>query len=105
MTGRKTTTSAPWVLRLFVTKESSASATAIVQLRRIVAEYLPKNTVVEIIDLWAETERAEEEEIIVIPTLVRKSPPPVRRVIGNLSDIDRVLISIGYQPAGGNYHE
>ena len=86
----------PWHLCLFVTRESSASATAIVQLRRIVAEYLPSDSQVEVIDLMDEPERAEEEQILAIPTLVRKSPEPIRRVIGDLSDIHRVLTSIGF---------
>jgi circadian clock protein KaiB len=86
----------PWHLCLFVTRESPASATAIVQLRRIVAEYLPANSQVEVIDLMEEPERAEEEQVLAIPTLVRKSPEPIRRVIGDLSDIHRVLTSIGF---------
>ena len=86
----------PWHLCLFVTRESSASATAIVQLKRIVAEYLPPKSVVEVIDLYDDPERAEEEQVLAIPTLVRKTPEPVRRVIGDLSDIPRVLTSIGF---------
>ena len=92
----KSNKDSPWHLCLFVTRESSASAAAIVQLRRIVAEYLPSNSQVEVIDLMDEPERAEEEQILAIPTLVRKSPQPVRRVIGDLSDISRVLTSIGF---------
>ena len=86
----------PWHLCLFVARESSASATAIVQLKRIVAEYLPPKSIVEVIDLYDEPERAEEEQVLAIPTLVRKTPEPVRRVIGDLSDIPRVLTSIGF---------
>jgi circadian clock protein KaiB len=86
----------PWHLCLFVTRESAASATAVIQLKRIVAEYLPANSVVEVIDLHNEPERAESEQVLAIPTLVRKSPTPVRRVIGDLSDIHRVLTSIGF---------
>ena len=86
----------PWHLCLFVTRESSASAHAIVQLRRIAAEYLPSNSQVEVIDLMDEPERAEQDQILAIPTLVRKSPEPIRRVIGDLSDIARVLTSIGF---------
>jgi circadian clock protein KaiB len=85
-----------WHLCLFVTHGSAASATAVVQLRRIVAEYLPANSVIEVIDLHEEPERAEAEQVLAIPTLVRKSPAPVRRVIGDLSDIQRVLTSIGF---------
>ena len=86
----------PWHLCLFVTRDSAASATAVVQLRRIVAEYLPTNSVIEVIDLHEEPERAEAEQVLAIPTLVRKSPVPVRRVMGDLSDIQRVLTSIGF---------
>ena len=85
-----------WHLVLFVARDSSASATAVVQLKRIAAEFLPANSVVEVVDLFAEPERADEEQILAIPTLVRKSPRPVRRVIGYLSDIPRVLTSIGF---------
>jgi circadian clock protein KaiB len=86
----------PWHLCLFVARESAASATAVVQLKRIVAEYLPANSVIEVIDLYNEPERAASEQVLAIPTLVRKSPKPVRRVIGDLSDIHRVLTSIGF---------
>jgi circadian clock protein KaiB len=85
-----------WHLCLFVTRESAASATAVVQLKRIVAEYLPAHSVVEVIDLFDEPDRAEAEQVLAIPTLVRKTPKPVRRVIGDLSDIQRVLTSIGF---------
>ena len=86
----------PWHLCLFVARGSAASATAIIQLRRIAAEYLPANSVVEVIDLYDEPERAELDQVLAIPTLVRKLPKPVRRVIGDLSDIQRVLTSIGF---------
>lgn len=86
----------PWHLMLFVARESSASAHAIVQLKRIAAEYLPPKSIVEVVDLFEEPDRADEEQILAIPTLVRKSPLPMRRVIGDLSDIQRVLTSIGF---------
>jgi circadian clock protein KaiB len=86
----------PWHLCLFVARDSAASANAIVQLKRIVAEYLPSKSVVEVIDLHEDPERAEAEQVLAIPTLVRKTPKPIRRVIGDLSDVHRVLISIGF---------
>ena len=86
----------PWRLQLFVTRESAASAVAIIQLKRIVSEYLPENSSVEIIDIYDEPETAEAEQILAIPTLVRKYPTPVRRVIGDLSSISKVLTSIGF---------
>jgi circadian clock protein KaiB len=86
----------PWVLKLFVTRDSAISAGAIVQLRRIQAEYLPAKSTIEIIDIMDDPNAAEEEQILAIPTLVRKQPQPTRRVIGDLSDIPRVLVSIGF---------
>ena len=86
----------PWRLMLFVSQGSAASASAVVELRRIAAEYLPKNSVVEIIDVYEDPEAAEREQILAVPTLVRKQPIPVRRIIGDLSNIPRVLTSIGF---------
>ena len=86
----------PWVLRLFVARESIASATAVVQLRRIQAEYLPPKSVLEVIDIFDDPDSAEAEQVLAIPTLVRKQPLPVRRIIGDLSDISLVLTSIGF---------
>ena len=91
-----------WVLKLFVAHGSAASAVAIVQLKRIKEEYLPPNSTIEIIDIGEEPEAAEEEQILAIPTLVRKSPLPVRRIIGDLSDIPVVLTSIGFVLAPQN---
>lgn len=88
--------SEPWTLYLFVASGSDLSAMAIVQLRRIVAEYLPPQSIFEVIDLFKEPELAEQEKILAIPTLVRKSPTPVRRVIGDLSNVEQVLTSIGF---------
>ena len=93
---RRTSHAEPWRLYLFVARDSAASATAIVQLKRIVAEYLPPRSIVEVIDVFEEPDRAKEEQILAIPTLVRKSPRPVRRVIGDLSDVPRVLTSIRF---------
>lgn len=93
---RKSNPDEPWHLCLFVTRESTASAAAIIQLRRIVAGYFPAKSIVEVIDLYDEPELAEEDQVLAIPTMVRKTPEPVRRVIGDLSDIPRVLTSIGF---------
>ena len=86
----------PWILKLFVTRQSLGSATAIVQLKRIQAEYLPPKSVVEVIDIFEDPDAAEKEQVLAIPTLVRKHPQPTRRIIGDLSDIPLVLTSIGF---------
>ena len=88
----------PWSLKLFVASNSAASATAIVQLKRIVAEFLPVGSRVEIVDLLKEPSAVDSEQVLAIPTLVRKNPEPVRRIIGDLSDIDRVLVLLGIGP-------
>jgi circadian clock protein KaiB len=85
----------PWSLKLFVATNSAASATAIVQLRRIVAEFLPQGSKVEIVDLLKEPSAVDSEQVLAIPTLIRKTPEPVRRIIGDLSDTDRVLVLLG----------
>jgi circadian clock protein KaiB len=86
----------PWVLRLFVARESAGCETAIAQLKRLRAEYLPPGSTIEIIDVHERPEAAEEEQILAIPTLIRKEPAPIRRIIGDLSDLTTVLISIGF---------
>lgn len=69
---------------------------ALVQLKRIAAEYLPRSSVIEVIDVQEDPEAAEREQILAIPTLVRKQPLPVRRIVGDLSNVERVLTSIGF---------
>lgn len=84
----------PWSLQLFVAGETAASARAIHNLKRLVAEYLPANTLVQVIDLVREPDAEGGEEILAVPLLVRKSPPPPRRIIGDLGDTDRVLSTL-----------
>jgi circadian clock protein KaiB len=83
-----------WSLQLFVAGETAASARAIHNLTRLVAEYLPANTVIQVIDLVREPEAEGGEEILAVPLLVRLSPPPPRRIIGDLGDTDRVLSTL-----------
>ncbi len=82
---------APWSLLLFVAGETAASARAIHNLKKLVAEYLPPSTRVQVIDLIREPEAEGCDEVLAVPLLVRKSPPPPRRIIGDLEDTERVL--------------
>lgn len=85
--------SAHWVLRLYVVGGTTRSARALTNLRRICDAYLP-NAVIEIIDVATDPERARSDDILVIPTLIRELPQPVQKIIGDLSDTERVLIGL-----------
>ena len=87
-------------LRLYVAGQSPKSIRAIENLRRVCDEYLPGRYRVEVIDLLETPELARGEGIIAVPTLVRRLPLPVRTLIGDLSDTDRVLVGLQLRPDG-----
>jgi circadian clock protein KaiB len=86
--------SQPYLLRLFVTGTSPRAAIAIENLRRICAEQLDGRYRIQIIDVLKEPHLAEEERVVATPTLVKKLPPPLRRIIGDLSDREKVLLGL-----------
>jgi circadian clock protein KaiB len=88
----------PWTLRLYVAGQSTRSITAIANLRRICAEHLPDGCNVEVIDLMRNPELAKVDQIVALPTLVRRLPAPVRRIIGDLSSTEKVLLSMELNP-------
>ena len=81
-------------MRLYVAGQSPRSNTAITNLRRICDEYLPGKYEVEVIDLLRNPELAKTDQIVAVPTLVKKLPIPVRHIIGDLSATERVLVSL-----------
>jgi circadian clock protein KaiB len=83
-----------WMLRLYVAGEASKSLTAFSNLKKICEEYLPNRHAIEVVDLAKHPELAQKDQIVALPTLVRKLPEPVRRVIGDLSNLDRVLVGM-----------
>ncbi len=87
-----------YLLRLFITGESSRSGTAIANLRRICEQELAGAYDLEIIDVLEFPELAEEAKILATPTLIKSLPPPLRRVIGDLSDKEKVLLGLQVQP-------
>jgi circadian clock protein KaiB len=89
-----------WHLRLYVAGQSPKSLNAFTNLTRVCNEHLESRYEIEIVDLVEHPELAAGDEIIAIPTLVRRLPPPMLRVIGDLSDVDRVLA--GLQLRGGD---
>jgi circadian clock protein KaiB len=82
-----------WMMRLYVAGQSARSIAAIANLRRICDRYMPGRCAVEIVDLMRNPELAKLDQIIAIPTLVRKVPRPVRRIIGDLSATEKILLS------------
>ncbi len=89
----------PYVLRLYVTDATPTSARAIVNARRILEEHLPGNYSLEILNIAEHVEQATADQIICAPTLLRLAPPPARRIIGDMSDVARVLKGLDV-PAG-----
>ena len=84
----------PYRLRLYVTGLTPRSVQAIANLKRICAEYLEGRYLLEVIDLYQQPERAREAQIIAAPTLVKELPLPLRRIIGDLADRERVLVAL-----------
>ena len=82
---------APGLLRLYIAGQSPRSLDAFANLRTICDEHLPGQYEIEIVDLIEHPELAAAHEVLALPTLVRLEPPPPRRIIGNLSDTERVL--------------
>jgi circadian clock protein KaiB len=83
-----------WMLRLYVAGETARSLTAFANLKKICEEHLANRHSIEVIDLSKQPELAQNDQIVALPTLVRKLPEPVRRVIGDLSNLDRVLVGM-----------
>lgn len=81
-------------LRLYVAGQTPKSLTAIANLKRICEDHLAGRYSIEVIDLLVNPQLAEGDQIVALPTLVRRLPPPLKRVIGNLSDTERVLVGL-----------
>ncbi|MCG5244069.1 circadian clock KaiB family protein [Azospirillum doebereinerae] len=81
-------------LRLYVAGQTAKSLTAIANLKRICEEHLAGRYTIEVIDLLVNPQLAEGDQIIAIPTLVRHLPQPLKRIIGNLSNTERVLVGL-----------
>ena len=88
-------------LRLYVAGQSPKSVQAIENLRRVCEQYLPGRYRIELIDLVEHPKLARGDEIIAVPTLVRRLPEPMRKIIGDLSDTEQVLVGLQVKPAGG----
>lgn len=81
-------------LKLYVAGQTPKSLAAIANLKRICDEHLAGHYSIEVIDLMVTPQLAAGDQIVAVPTLVRRLPPPLKRIIGNLSDTERVLVGL-----------
>jgi circadian clock protein KaiB len=89
-----------WNLRLYVAGQTPKSIVALANLKRICEQHLEGQYKVEVIDLMENPQLAQRDQIVAIPTLVRELPTPLKRIIGDLSNTDRVLVGLDVVPQG-----
>src|SRR5689334_12606637 len=87
-----------WNLRLYVAGQTPRSLTAFKNLKEICEQYLKGKYHIEVVDLMENPTLARGDQILAIPTLVRKLPQPIRKIIGDLSNTERVLVGLDIQP-------
>jgi circadian clock protein KaiB len=83
-----------WDLRLYVAGQTPKSVAAIANLRRFCEEHLAGKYRIEVVDLMENPQLARGDQILAIPTLVRKLPAPIRKIIGDLSNTERVVVGL-----------
>ena len=86
--------SGKWELRLYTAGQTPKSLAAIKNLKRVCEEHFAGRYEIEIVDLLKNPRLAKDDQIVAIPTLVRKLPEPVRKIIGDLSDTERTLVGL-----------
>ncbi len=87
-----------WLLRLYVAGQTPKSLTAFANLKRLCETHLQGRYDIEVVDLLLNPQLAKGDQILAIPTLVRKLPLPVRKIIGDLSNTERVLVGLDLRP-------
>lgn len=85
-------------LRLYIAGKTKKSVVALENLKRICEEHLKGKYSIEVIDLLEKPQLAEGDQILAIPTLVKKVPEPVRKIIGDLSNVEKVLVGLDIRP-------
>jgi circadian clock protein KaiB len=89
---------AEWQLRLYVAGATAKSVAALANLRRLCEEHLAGRYEIEVIDLLVSPKLAAGDQILAVPTLVRKFPEPIRKIIGDLSNTEKVLVGLDLRP-------
>jgi len=97
----KKSPSSEWILRLYVAGQSARSTAALRNLEAICEEHLAGRYWIEVIDLLKQPQLARGDQIVAVPTLVRHLPPPMKKIIGDLSSADRVLVGLDLRPRTG----
>jgi len=87
-----------WELRLYTAGQSPKSVAAFQNLKRLCEEHLHGRYTIEVVDLVKNPRLAQEDQIVAIPTLVRRLPDPLRKIIGDLSDQERALVGLQLRP-------
>jgi len=88
-----------WELRLYTAGQTPKSVTAFANLKKLCEEHLKGRYTIEVIDLTRNPQLAAGDQIVAIPTLVRKLPEPLRRIVGDLGDTERTLVGLQLRPA------
>ena len=87
-----------WDLRLYVAGQTPKSVAAFTNLKRLCEEHLKGQYRIEVIDLLQQPQLAQGDQILAIPTLVRKLPSPIKKIIGDLSNTERALVGLDLRP-------
>ena len=88
-----------WELRLYIAGQTPKSIAAFQNLKKLCEEHLPGRYQIEVIDLMQHPQLAAGDQIVAIPTLVRRLPEPLRRIVGDLSNTERALVGLQLRPA------
>jgi len=89
----------PYVLRLYIAGMTARSTVAVQNLRKICEEYLQGRYTLEVVDIYQQPQLAEGDQIMAVPTLIRKLPEPIRRFVGDMSDIQSLLVGLDLRAA------
>jgi circadian clock protein KaiB len=95
---KKKPASDEWILRLYVAGQSTRSAAALRNLEAICEQHLAGSYRIEVIDLMKHPQLARGDQIVAVPTLVRHLPPPMKKIIGDLSNEENVLVGLDLRP-------
>ena len=85
---------AKYVLRLYVSGSTSKSARAVENIKRVCEQHLKNRYDLEVIDVYQQAHLARDEQIVAVPTLIKRLPPPLRRLVGDLSNVEKVLFGL-----------
>jgi circadian clock protein KaiB len=94
-----------YVLKLYVSGMTPSSIRAVQNIRKICQEHLKGRFELEIIDIYQQPELGKQEQIIAVPTLLKKLPKPLQQFIGDLSDMERILVGLNLKPKDSNKHD